>query len=485
MTLKLTLLVVAALAATQLTPVQAAQPKIAAGLNYSLALKSDGTVWSWGSGSSGQLGNGELKDANLPVLVSGSVGVVAIKADETRSVALRADGTVWVWGNNQLGYLGVSSNDTCALVTPCTKTPLQVPGISDVVELAVGGQYIAALKSDGTVWAWGDLYSGSLGNGATTPTTTPKQVAGLASITALAVGSSHALALKKDGTVWAWGYNVYGQLATQTNGLPTPQVIIGLNDVAAIAAGGYQSYAIKKDGSVWAWGSIGMYNDTATPTRLALDNVIAVAAGSSHAVALKADGSLMAWGQNPYGQLGNGSTANSATPVAVSGISGVAAISAGYNHTLAFTQNGDVWIWGKTSEGGTTSGEKCTFTYTDTHGTNPSGQVISYDEPCAKRPAQVFSPDGRDILTLGSHKRAINAPDRLFDYLEAAYPQYLPTNPPSQQIGDYYARFYPVNTSYVGVYNGKLFFLGPASAQKLIDLGNMTDWLEIAGRYGW
>lgn len=487
MTLKLTSLVIATLAATQLAPVQAAQPKIAAGLNYSLALKSDGTVWSWGSGGIGQLGNGELKDITLPTQVSDLTGVVVIKADDTRSAALRSDGTVWVWGNNQLGYLGVSSSDSCLYLatTPCSKTPQQVPGVNEIIDLSMGGRHLVALKADGAVWGWGDIYSGSLGNGATPPTTTPKQVAGLASITAIAAGYNHALALRKDGTVWAWGYNGYGQLATQTNGLPTPQVIIGLNDVIAIAAGGFQSYAVKKDGSVWAWGSIGMYNDTATPTKLALENVTSIAAGFNHAVALKADGTLMAWGKNPYGQLGNGSTVDSTTPVAVSGISGVAAISAGYNHTLAFTQNSDVWIWGKTSEGGATGGEKCTFTFADSHGADPGGLTTSFDESCAKRPTQVLSPDGRDILTLGSHKRAINAPDRLFDYLEAAYPQYLPASSPSQLIGLYYGRFYPANSSYVGVYNGKLFFLGPASGQKPLDFGNMTDWLEVAARYGW
>jgi uncharacterized repeat protein (TIGR02543 family) len=193
--------------------------------------------------------------------------------------------------------------------------------------IAGGGYHTVALKSDGTVWAWGYNRSGQLGDNTTTNRWTPVQVSGLTGVTAIAGGGYHTVALKSDGTVWAWGYNEYGQLGdnTQTQRL-TPVQVSGLTGVTAIAGGKYHSVAIKSDGTVWAWGSNsgGQIGDGTTTSRSipvpvsVLTGVTAIAGGGYHSVAIKSDGTVWAWGLNLNGALGDNSTINRWTPVQTS-----------------------------------------------------------------------------------------------------------------------------------------------------------------------
>ena len=177
---------------------------VSAGTSYSLALKSDGTVWAWGSNDVGQLGDGTQTDRYSPVQVRDSSGVaflgniVAVAATHNGnssihySAALRDDGTVWVWGQFFDGT---------------HLTPQQVAGLGGVSAIAVGTGHLLALKSDGTVWALGGNNAGQLGDGTTTNRTTPVPVSTLTGVIAIDVGDAYSLALKSDGTVWAWGAN--------------------------------------------------------------------------------------------------------------------------------------------------------------------------------------------------------------------------------------------------------------------------------------
>src|SRR5205823_208038 len=131
-----------------------------------------------------------------------------------------------------------------------------VSGLSGVTAIAAGGLHSLALKSDGTVWAWGYNAYGALGNGTAISSSTPVQVSGLSGVTALAGGYGHSLALKSDGTVRAWGYNYYGELGNGTafNDSLTPVQVSGLSGVTAIAGGEFHSLALKSVGTVSAWG---------------------------------------------------------------------------------------------------------------------------------------------------------------------------------------------------------------------------------------
>lgn len=199
------------------TPAGVAVRHVAAGHDFSLALKVDGTLWARGNNTSGQLGDGTTLHRQEPVQVSPApTGVVALAAGSQHSLALKEDGTVRAWGDNTDGQLGDGTS------TP-RLTPTQVPGLTGVVALAAGKEHSLTLKSDGTLWAWGDNGNGQLGDGTTTPRLTPTQVPGLTGVASLVVGFQASLAVMTDGTVRAWGSNLYGQFGNGASGRrPTP-----------------------------------------------------------------------------------------------------------------------------------------------------------------------------------------------------------------------------------------------------------------------
>ena len=329
-------------------------PQIAGGGNHTIALKSNGTVCAWGYNGSGQLGDGTIiSSKHAPVQVSGLSDVTALAGGWEHTIALKSDGTVWTWGRNSDGQLGDGTNTQ-------RNIPVQVSGLNGVTAVACGYGHSITLKSDGTVWTWGGNDYGQLGDGATTDSTTPVQVNGLSDVTAIAGGGYHTIALKSDGTVLAWGSNDYGQLGdgTTTN-RTTPVEVSGLSDVIAFAGGWEHTIALKSDGTVWAWGrnntgQLGVRTTTqkSTPVQLSdLNDVIAIACGVFHTIALKSGGAVWAWGYNYNGQLGDGTNTDSATPVQVSGLSGATAIACGSYHTIALKSDGTVWTWGYNESG--------------------------------------------------------------------------------------------------------------------------------------
>ncbi|HEU5453104.1 MAG TPA: hypothetical protein VFU76_14010, partial [Terriglobales bacterium] len=216
---------------------------VSAGNSHSLALRGDGTVWSFGYNGEGELGDATRSSSNVPVQVRGISQATGIAAGGYHSLALRVDGTVWGWGYNANGEVGngVFSSGGCN----CVAYPVQVSALTGVVAVAAGYQHSLALKSDGTVWAWGYGYDGELGDGNSTRSSVPVQVSGLSGVVAIAAGENHSLALKSDGTVWAWGYGYYGQVGTGIAfDATTPVQVPTVSGIAAIGAGGYSSFAL-------------------------------------------------------------------------------------------------------------------------------------------------------------------------------------------------------------------------------------------------
>ncbi len=325
---------------------------IAAGNYYSLVLCKDGTVRTWGSNVSGQLGDSTFDNKNIPVLVKGLSGVIAIAGEGNHSIALKNDSTVWCWGFNTHGELG---DDTYGLNK---NLPVKVAGLSGVIAIAGGENHCLALRKDSTVWTWGWGIFGQLGTG-TGMNTVPVKIDSISGVIAIAAGSFHSLALKKNGTVWAWGYNESGQLGSANNSQADyPQPVVELTNVKSIAATAANSYAIKNDGSVWAWGSNTYHqlgNNTealATFPRLVsgLSGISVITGGFQHSLALKNDGTVWAWGNNSSGQLGNGVIDSNDVyeyhPTQVKNLSGVVSVTGGGTHTLAVKKDGTVWAWG-------------------------------------------------------------------------------------------------------------------------------------------
>jgi alpha-tubulin suppressor-like RCC1 family protein len=383
----------------QATPIQNQAIQIATGEFHSLALKDDGSVWSWGFNNYGQLGDGTTTDKNIPVQVSDLSHVTMVTAGRDHSLALKDNGTVWAWGHNEYGKLG----DGTAINR---STPVQVSGLSNVTMISTGYYHSLVLKDDGSVWAWGNNYYGQLGDGTTTNrnspvkvfsgviriftgyyhsmalkndgsvwtwgynnygqlgdgTTTdkssPVQVTGLSHVTRISAAYSYSMALKDDGSVWAWGYNNYGQLGdgTTTN-KSSPVQVSGLSHVTRISAGYYYSLALKDDGSLWAWGknNYGQLGYRTAPNRstpvqmFEISHVSLIAAGKAHILVIKDDGSIWAWGYNLYGQLGDGNSLNKSSPVQVSGLSDVTMIASGSSHNLVIKDDSSLWAWGYNS----------------------------------------------------------------------------------------------------------------------------------------
>ncbi len=328
----------------------AAQASISAGDLYNCAL-SAGAVKCWGFNGLGSLGDGTNTNRLTPVGVSGlSSGVTAISAGDYHACAL-SSGAVKCWGYNSAGQLGDGTNTN-------RLTPVGVSGLSSgVTAISAGDDHTCALSS-GAVKCWGENGFGQLGDGTTTQRTTPVGVSGLSSgVTAITAFGYHTCALLSTGAVKCWGNNGYGQLGNgNTSNSSTPVGVSGLSSgVTAITAGLDHTCALLSSGEVKCWGynrygQLGTDNTSNSSTPVAvsgLSGVTAITAAYTHTCALLTSGAVQCWGYNQHGQLGDGTTTQRTTPVGVSGLSsGVTAITASGYHTCALLSTGAVKCWG-------------------------------------------------------------------------------------------------------------------------------------------
>ena len=337
---------------------------IAAGYDYTCALSTGGGVLCWGYNATGQLGNNSTTNSLTPVAVSGlASGVVAITVGQGHSCALSTGGGVQCWGRNINGQLG--NNSVTESHTPVAVSgPAGVGTLTGVAAITAGDYHTCALSTGGGVLCWGGNDEGQLGNntynaGATPTPVVVSGVAGvgtLAGVAAIAAGTIHTCALTTGGAVLCWGYK-------STTSINTPEAISGLaSGMVAITAGGFFSCALTTGGGVQCWGenNLGrLGNDSTSPTLPVsvsglAGGVAAITAGDAHSCAVSPGGRVQCWGSNVYGQLGNNSTTGSPTPVAVSGLaSGVPAITAGHAHSCAVTGGGvhGVQCWGENNYG--------------------------------------------------------------------------------------------------------------------------------------
>lgn len=313
----------------------AATPWYSHGRAHTLTLTADGNVWALGGNDFGELGNGAFGgESHEPKKIGGLDNIIAVLAGGSHSVALKKDGTVWTWGANSSGQLGDGT-------TKGSPLPFKVAEIDNVKAIATGSGHIVALKHDGTVWAWGGNRSGQVGNGGYKDCLTPVQISGLQDISAISAGAFSTTALKKDGTVWSWGFNGKGQLGNGSKERSgTPVQVAGLADVHAIAAGDWHVVALKHDGTIWAWGSnhasqLGrmMTAISTTPLKVpGINNIIDITASVGHTIAIARNDTVWAWGDAGTGQWGNGlSLDGSVSPVQVSGFNGPVAVASVVN----------------------------------------------------------------------------------------------------------------------------------------------------------
>jgi alpha-tubulin suppressor-like RCC1 family protein len=323
------------------------------------------TLWIWGSNAGGQLGinSGIRTMVCTPVTTSaGGTNWKQISGGFFHTSAIKTDGTLWIWGDNAFGALGINNITQGRACTPVTT----FLGGTNWKQVSGGGYHTVAIKTDGTLWAWGFNNFGQLGTNNTTNTTRSIPVTtflGGTNWKSVDCGINHTAAIKTDGTLWVWGRNGYGQLGTNdtaNRGIPV-QTFLGGTNWKSVAGGGSHTVAIKTDGTLWTWGlnSYGQLgvNDTAnrtTPVQTFLGgtNWKSVDCGRFHTLAIKTDGTLWGWGRNAYGELGVNNTANRGTPVQTFlGGTNWKQVAGGIRHTTAVKTDGTLWGWGRNNFG--------------------------------------------------------------------------------------------------------------------------------------
>jgi alpha-tubulin suppressor-like RCC1 family protein len=347
---------------------------VSAGFTHTCALTTGGGVKCWGWNGAAKLGNGTTTDSSTPVNVTGlTTGVAAVSAGDGHTCALTTGAGAKCWGINNAGQLGNSTTTGPGCNGFCHTTAVNVTGLTTgVAGVSAGGLHTCALTTGGGAKCWGFNGSGQLGNNTTTDSSTAVNVTGLTSgVAAVSAGLSHTCALTTGGGVKCWGYNPFGQLGNgTTTSSSTPVDVSGLTSgAAAVSAGWHHTCGLTTGGGVKCWGSNlsgqlgnGTTTDSSTPVDATglTSGVAVIAAGTAGTCALTTGQGAKCWGYNYYGKLGNGTYTNSTTPVDVTGLtSGVASISSG-NHTCALT-GGDVKCWGDNNYGqlGATSAGTC------------------------------------------------------------------------------------------------------------------------------
>ena len=331
-------------------------------------IKCDGTLWMWGCGVNGGLGNGTTINQSSPVQTVGAattwcqISVSIFGAAGNSSVGLKTDGTLWSMGNNNCGQLGGGTTQAGAC------SPIQILGGGTTWKQAASGSLLqGGVKTDGTLWMWGFNGLGNLGNGTTITQSSPVQtIAAGTTWCQVSIGTCNTVvAVKTDGTLWVWGNNINGSLGGGTTlaAVSSPIQVLGggttWKQAAIGVAGGIG--AIKTDGTLWTWGGsnlTGQLGDGTTFNRSSPVQIFGggttwkqVAASSNSLQATKTDGTLWTWGYNNCGQLGNGQ----ATPSC--GMSSPVQTTAGgttWNQvatTIAVKTDGTLWTWGDATAG--------------------------------------------------------------------------------------------------------------------------------------
>ena len=294
--------------------------QIAGGAFWSIAIKTDGTMWSWGRNTAGQLGQDSvpLTGAYLssPVQIGALTTWSRVSAGGSTSpadnfcVAIKTDGTLWSWGAGTYGRTG--HNDVIS-----RSSPVQVGALTTWSQIAGGGPHCLAIKTDGTLWTWGNNSDGELGQNDEIRRSSPVQIGALTTWSKIAAGNNFSLAIKTDGTMWSWGANNNAQLGLNNTVKRSSPVQVGaLTTWSQIGAGYGTSRAIKTDGALWAWGrndegqcGLNDYDERSSPTQVgALTTWSQIGGGQKFSLAIKTDGTLWSWGKNDSGQLGINST---------------------------------------------------------------------------------------------------------------------------------------------------------------------------------
>jgi alpha-tubulin suppressor-like RCC1 family protein len=296
---------------------------VSAGRYHSVATRTDGTLWGWGMNNRGQLGKNDVTNRSSPVQeVLAATTWKTVACGYYHTLAIRTDGTLWAWGLNSNGQLG--KND----VTHRSSPVQEVLAATTWKTIIAGDYHSASIRTDGTLWLWGRNSQGQLSKSDVVHRSSPVQEQTGGTWIAVACGGNHTSAIKTDGTLWAWGRNIEGQHGDNTNTIhrSSPvQELTGSNNWKFVSAGGNVTSAIKTDGTLWSWGANLQYGQLGDNSLVAKSSPVQTIAGGTNwkmvsiarymTAAIKTDGTLWTWGNNGQGQLGDNTVVHKSSPI--------------------------------------------------------------------------------------------------------------------------------------------------------------------------
>ena len=294
------------------------------GIYVTMGVKTDGTLWGWGSVQNCQLGDGtpnwSIVTFTTPIKIGIDTNWEMVSCGHSFSTGIKTDGTLWSWGFNQYGGLG---NGLFV-----STVPIKVNLDSDWAKVSshIDAYHAVMLKRNGTLWSWGENTKGEVGDGTTNSHTTPIKIGTDTNWSIIETGLNYTIAKKKNGTLWAWGSNNYGQLGLGDNTDRLSPIRIGSDsNWQSVSAGTFHTVAVKTNGTLWAWGKgdngelgDGTLQDKNVPTQIGVANNWQIAkAGGEHSIAININGTLSAWGRNYRGEIGDGTTIPRNSPVKI------------------------------------------------------------------------------------------------------------------------------------------------------------------------
>ena len=388
--------------------------KTVSGTDFTLALKADGTVWTWGYNGYGQLGLGDNSNRYRPTQIN-IENVVDIAAGNNHALLVTADGKVYSFGSNSYGQLGRTGN---------TYTPQEIPNLENIEKVSAGNYHSMAIDKEGNVYTWGYNQNGQLGDGTRISNSIPTKIK-LTNITKIATKNNTSAAIDGDGNLYTWGYNYYGQQGITTDNVYTPRKVSILEKIIDVAVENNTIIVLDQNGEVLASGynTYGNLGNNTTQTRKSFDKVIekyetittgegeeetttttpvylsgikSIEAGNEYAVAIKEDGTAISWGYNGYSQSSNGTTTNNLLPVDLKygkdkeNIDKIINVSAGEGTIVVVREDGKVWTIGKNYSGQLGN----------------SSAVNSNEFVCISKPVLLFEETPIRIKGIGQNKNA-------------------------------------------------------------------------------
>ncbi|GAB3587863.1 hypothetical protein GCM10027345_39140 [Hymenobacter daeguensis] len=376
----------------------------AAGTEHSVAVRADGTLWTWGSNTIGQLGNGGTTAQGGPTQVGTDTDWASVSAGTNYTLALKTNGTLWAWGRGQ--NLGIPN---VGLYNP---SPTRIGTASNWVRISAG-EFSLGIRADGTLWGWGNNIYNVLDAGNPNDVDAPRQLVPGTTWSRVAGGSAaHILATQTNGTLWSWGRNGRGSLGDGSRTDSTIPVQVGSSNTwSRVAAGGFTSAADQTDGTLWMWGG-NEYGQSGDPTltlaKIPVPTQVGTAANwttpaatTSTSMGLRADNSLWTWGSDYIGLLGDGPLANRQTVARIDSPATYIHLSGNSIHVLALRADSSLWAWGD----------------------NQFGQLGDGTTTARLAPTSVSASHWKQLATSGNNSLAIRADGTLWGWGDNTYGQ--------------------------------------------------------------